>query len=104
MNRAQSFLASSIGKKVVMAITGLVLLGFVVAHMIGNLQVYLGPAVMNAYGASLREILHGAGLWIARGGLLLAVGLHIWAAWSLTRTNQKARPQGYRAKQRREST
>jgi succinate dehydrogenase / fumarate reductase cytochrome b subunit len=104
MNRAHSFLASSIGQKVVMAVTGLVLLGFVVAHMIGNLQVYLGPAVMNAYGASLREIFHGTGLWIARAGLLLAVGLHIWAAWSLTRMNQKARPQGYREKQHREST
>lgn len=104
MNRAQSFLASSIGKKVVMAVTGFLLFGFVVAHMLGNLQVYLGPAAINEYGEALREMLHGAGLWVARGGLLVAALLHVWAAWSLTRMNRKARPRGYRQKEHREST
>jgi succinate dehydrogenase / fumarate reductase cytochrome b subunit len=104
MNRAQGFVASSIGKKVVMAVTGLALLGFVVMHMIGNLQVYLGPAAINEYGVFLREVLHGTGLWIARAGLLVAAALHVWAAWSLTRMNQKARPRGYREKEHREST
>jgi succinate dehydrogenase / fumarate reductase cytochrome b subunit len=104
MNSVHNFLGSSIGKKVVMAVTGFILLGFVVAHMIGNLQVYLGPEAMNQYAVFLREMLHGTGLWIARGGLLVAVGLHIWAAWSLTRMNRKARPQGYREKDHREST
>jgi succinate dehydrogenase / fumarate reductase cytochrome b subunit len=87
-----------------MAVTGLVLLGFVLVHMIGNLQVYLGPESINAYGVFLREVLHGTGLWIARAVLLVAALLHVWAAWSLTRMNQAARPQGYREKVSREST
>lgn len=89
-------LASSIGKKVVMAVTGLILFGFVVGHMAGNLQIYLGPGPINEYGEFLRESLHGAGIWIARTGLLAAVGLHIWAATSLALQNRAARPQAYR--------
>jgi len=104
MHRAATFFGSSIGKKVVMAATGFVLFGFVVGHMLGNLQVYLGPEALNAYGEALRHILHGTGLWIARGGLLVAVFLHIWAATSLTLTNLAARPVGYREWQAREST
>jgi succinate dehydrogenase / fumarate reductase cytochrome b subunit len=96
------FLASSIGKKVVMAVTGLVLFGFVVGHMIGNLQVYLGPEALNAYAETLRKF--GPLLWAARLGLLLAVGAHIWAAWSLTRMNQEARPRGYRQRANRASS
>jgi succinate dehydrogenase / fumarate reductase cytochrome b subunit len=87
-----------------MAATGLVLYGFVVAHMVGNLQVYLGPEAINAYGEFLRHFLHGQGLWIARATLLLAVGLHVWAAVALTLSNWSARPQGYREWQAREST
>lgn len=102
--KAPSFLSSSIGKKVVMAVTGLVLYGFVIAHMAGNLQVYLGPRAMNEYAESLRALLHGAGLWIARGGLLVSVVLHIWAATSLTLESWSARPVGYRRSERREST
>lgn len=90
------FLASTIGRKVVMAATGVILFGFVVAHMAGNLQLYQGAAVMNAYGAFLHELLHGAGLWIARGVLLTAVVLHVWAAVSLTRLDLAARPVDYR--------
>jgi len=90
------FLASTIGRKVVMAATGVVLFGFVVVHMAGNLQIYQGPAVMNAYGAFLHELLHGAGLWIARAVLITAVGLHVWAAASLTRLDLAARPVDYR--------
>jgi succinate dehydrogenase cytochrome b subunit len=96
------FLASSIGKKVVMALTGFALFGFVVAHMLGNLQVYLGPAALNGYAESLRHL--GALLWVARIGLLVAAALHVWAAYSLTMMNRAARPQGYRAKEHREST
>lgn len=102
MNRAQHFLASSLGKKVVMAVTGLALFGFVVAHMIGNLQVYLGPTRLDEYGAALRKL--PALLWGLRLSLLGAAGLHVWAAYGLTRLNQKARPVGYRAKEHREST
>src|SRR5512132_281544 len=93
---AQSFFGSTIGRKIVMAATGVILFGFVVAHMAGNLQLYLGPEPMNAYAVLLRELLHGAGLWIARAILLAAVGLHVWAAVSLTRLDLAARPVDYR--------
>jgi succinate dehydrogenase / fumarate reductase cytochrome b subunit len=95
---------STIGRKVVMAVTGLILVGFVLGHMFGNLQVYLGPEAMNAYAEFLREFLHGTGLWIARAVLLLAVVLHIWAAVTLGLESRSARPQGYRVETHRAST
>jgi succinate dehydrogenase / fumarate reductase cytochrome b subunit len=104
MPRTATLLGSSIGKKVVMAVTGLVLFGFVVGHMIGNLQLFLGREALNDYAVFLRHFLHGQGLWIARAWLLVAVGLHIWAATSLTLSNWSARPVGYRLWQAREST
>jgi succinate dehydrogenase cytochrome b subunit len=104
MTRAVSFFGSTIGRKVVMALSGIVLFGFVLAHMAGNLQVYLGPHALNEYSVALHEVLHGAGLWIARAVLLAAVGLHIWAAASLTVAERAARPQGYRTVHHREST
>ena len=91
---SSSFLASTIGRKIVMAVTGVILFGFVVGHMAGNLQIYLGPSVMNEYAVFLREILHGAGLWIARAVLLAAAVLHVWAAVSLTRLDLDARVRG----------
>jgi succinate dehydrogenase / fumarate reductase cytochrome b subunit len=99
-----TFLGSSIGKKAVMAATGLVLYSFVVGHMIGNLQIYLGPNAINDYAEFLQHFLHGQGIWLARGGLLVAVALHIWAAVSLTLSNWSARPVGYREWQAVEST
>jgi succinate dehydrogenase / fumarate reductase cytochrome b subunit len=96
------FFSSSIGKKVVMAASGLVLFGFVIAHMIGNLQVYLGPVVFNGYAEKLREL--PAVLWTFRAGLLVAVVLHAWSAWSVTRVSRAARPVGYRERESREST
>ena len=96
MQRAAGFFGSTIGKKVVMATSGIVLVGFVVGHMVGNLQLYLGAEVLNAYGHFLHEMLHGAGLWIARSVILVSVGLHIWAASSLTIASRAARPVGYR--------
>lgn len=104
MNPAHAFLRSSLGLKIVMALTGVILLGFVVAHMLGNLQVYLGPEAMNAYAVALRALGHGAVLWVARAVLLVAVALHIWSAWRLTLINRAARPVGYREVERREST
>ncbi len=104
MHREATFLGSSIGKKVVMATTGLVLFGFVVGHMVGNLQVFLGAQALNEYAELLRHFLHGQGIWIARSGLLVAVALHIWAATTLTISNWSARPEGYREWQAREST
>ncbi len=91
-----AFLGSTIGRKIVMAVTGAILFGFVVGHMAGNLQLYVGPGAMNAYAVFLREFLHGSGLWIARAVLLAAVVLHVWAAVSLTRLDLAARPVEYR--------
>lgn len=76
MAKASSFLASMLGRKTVMAVTGLVGYGFVIGHMSGNLLIYLGPGPIDAYSRFLHEFLHGAGLWIARGTLLGAVVLH----------------------------
>jgi succinate dehydrogenase / fumarate reductase cytochrome b subunit len=87
-----------------MAASGLLLYGFVVGHMLGNLQVFLGPEAINAYAEFLQDFLHGQGVWIARGALLLAVALHVWAALSLTLANAAARPLGYREWQARESS
>jgi succinate dehydrogenase cytochrome b subunit len=104
MNQAPDFLGSSIGRKVVMAVTGLILFGFVLGHMIGNLQVYLGPEALNHYGVLLRQLLHGAGLWVVRAVMLTAVSFHIWAATSLTLESRRARPEGYRQRKWKEST
>jgi succinate dehydrogenase / fumarate reductase cytochrome b subunit len=99
-----SLLASTIGRKIVMAATGVILFGFVVAHMAGNLQLYLGRESMNEYAVFLREFLHGGGLWIARAVLLAAAVLHVWAAVSLTRLDLEARPVEYRDWRPAEST
>lgn len=103
MSAPGSFITSSVGRKWIMAVTGLILFGFVIVHMIGNLQIFLGPEAMNGYGEWLREIGHGSGLWIARGVLLASVLLHIWAAVSLARENREARPVGYRRLHHRSS-
>jgi succinate dehydrogenase / fumarate reductase cytochrome b subunit len=104
MSQARGFVDSTIGRKVIMAATGAILFGFVLAHMLGNLQVYLGPEAMNNYAVFLRQVLHGTGLWIARVVLLVAVVLHIWSAASLTLTSRRARPEGYRKEKWKEST
>ncbi len=104
MSQARGFVDSTIGRKVIMAVTGAILFGFVLVHMVGNLQVYLGPEAINHYGVFLREFLHGAGIWIARAVLLAAVVLHIWSATSLTLTSRRARPEGYRLEKWKEST
>lgn len=76
-----------------MAVSGLVLLGFVVGHMLGNLQIFAGPETLNAYAAKLHAL--PALLWTARIGLLIMLGLHIWAAVVLTLSNRAAREKGY---------
>ena len=96
MTSAVLYLESSVGRKLVMAVTGIVLFGFVVGHMIGNLQVYLGPAALNHYGEVLRELGHGGAIWVVRAVLLTAVGLHVWAAVTLALENRAARPERYR--------
>ena len=77
-----------------MALSGVVLTGFVLIHMTGNLLLYLGPGAINAYGEMLQS--KPALVWSARAFLLVCAALHIWAAMSLTLTNLAARPVGYR--------
>jgi succinate dehydrogenase / fumarate reductase cytochrome b subunit len=93
---------STIGKKVIMAVTGLVLVLFVIGHMAGNLQVFIGSAKMNAYAAFLKST--GELLWLVRLGLLVAVLLHILMAWQLTRIRNAARPVDYVLRQPQVST
>ena len=102
MRWALTLYRSTIGKKVIMAVTGLMLVGFVIAHMAGNLQVFVGPAKMNGYAAFLKGT--GELRWIARLGLLGAVLLHILMAWQLTRIKQRARPVDYASRQPQVST
>lgn len=99
MQKALSFVDTTIGKKVVMAVTGLVLFGFVVGHMLGNLQVFLGPEVFNDYAITMHTLGGGKPLWLARTVLLVAVALHIVMAVQLVTLSAAARPVGYRVKQ-----
>src|SRR5277367_6853657 len=95
-NRAPGFWASTVGKKIVMAVTGVMMFGFVIAHPLGNLQVFEGPAKLNAYGAFLHSI--GELLWPVRAILLIAIALHIIATVQLGLRNKRARPVGYSVK------
>ena len=78
-----------------MALTGFGLFGFVVAHLIGNLQIFLGPESINRYGAFLQGL--GELLWMARISLLVMVLLHIWAAIKISAENKAARPIAYQS-------
>lgn len=93
-----SYWNSSIGKKLIVALTGLVLVLFLAGHLTGNLLVFVGPEAFNDYAELLHHALHGAGVWIARIGLLTCVTLHIVATIQLTRENKAARtPYAYDA-------
>ncbi len=96
------FYGSAIAKKWIMALTGIMLLGFVLFHMVGNLKIYLGQEDIDHYAEWLRDIGEPAlprtvFLWILRGGLITAFALHIHAAYSLTRMNHRARPVKYQS-------
>ncbi|MEI6180652.1 MAG: succinate dehydrogenase cytochrome b subunit [Chloroflexales bacterium] len=85
---------TSVGKKVIMALTGFILVGFIAFHMYGNTKLYMGPDVFNAYASGLRDLGHPVLgyehlLWIARVVLLSSVVLHIWSATALTAQSQK---------------
>jgi succinate dehydrogenase / fumarate reductase cytochrome b subunit len=96
MQRSLTLYDASIGKKAVVALTGIVLFGFVIAHMLGNLQVFLGREALNGYARSLQAL--GALLWVARLVLLASVIAHIVASLQLVREAQAARPVAYRYK------
>jgi succinate dehydrogenase / fumarate reductase cytochrome b subunit len=108
-NRLLALWNSVIGKKVVMAVTGAVLILFVIAHMVGNLKLFSGPEEINAYSRFLREVGwpelgYGQLLWIVRGVLFICAILHITAATQLTILNQQARPVGYELRKNVETT
>ena len=93
---------TAVGKKYAMAISGLMLVGFVIAHMVGNLKMYLGQKDFDHYAEFLRDLLvpilpRTVLLWLLRFGLLAAVGVHIHAAYSLTVLNRKARSVKYQS-------
>jgi succinate dehydrogenase / fumarate reductase, cytochrome b subunit len=98
-----SFYKSTVGKKAIMAVTGLIGVGYVVLHMAGNLQAFAGREKINAYSA----LLHGPGvelLWVARVVLIVAVILHVLSAYQLTQQARAARPVGYEKRDPQVST
>ena len=100
--RPARFLASTNGKKIVMAVTGVILFGFVIGHMLGNLQFFEAPEKIDAYGRFLKSVPEL--LWGVRIVLLLSVLLHIWASIGLALKNNSARPKGYARKTNTVST
>lgn len=87
----ESYWSSSIGKKLVVAITGLFLVLFLAGHLIGNLVVFMGPEPFNAYAYFLHHMLHGVGIWLFRIGMLVILAAHIIATIALTIQNRAAR-------------
>lgn len=105
---SRTFWASTVGKKTIMAVSGLLMLGYLVAHVMGNLKVFFGPKEFNAYGHWLRTmgepVLHYEwGLWIVRVVLLAAVVLHGVCAYQLSKRDLQARPTKYVHRRRRAS-
>ncbi len=96
MNPLQRMFSSTVGRKHLMAVSGLLLILFVIVHMAGNLQFFLGKDALNAYGHFLKS--QPLLLWGARLGLLALAAVHVWAAVSLARINRQARPRGYHAR------
>lgn len=98
MNRLRLLWDSSVGKKIVMAVTGLIWVAYLITHVLANLLVFQGPGKINAYSA----VLHGTGgaLWAARLVLIVALVLHVVAAVQLSARQQEARPDDYAAGRR----
>jgi len=100
---------STIGKKYVMAVTGLIWFGYLIVHLWGNLKIYAGPTFLNEYGGFLRTVADAffgfSGLlWLARLILIPAFVVHIWAAIQLTARDRASRPRGYAMRRNLEST
>jgi len=87
------FCHSSVGRKMIVAVTGVILILFVIGHLLGNLQIFLGPQWINAYSQHLRDL--GPLLWLIRGFLLITVILHIYFTILLAIENRRARPEPY---------
>ena len=97
-----TFYRSSVGKKMIVAITGVILILFVVGHLLGNLQIFLGPDWINGYSQHLRDL--GPLLWAIRIFLLAAVTIHIYATIQLAIENRRARPVPYIEKEHVKAT
>ncbi|MEP6822810.1 MAG: succinate dehydrogenase cytochrome b subunit, partial [Chthoniobacterales bacterium] len=97
MTQISAFHRSSIGKKYIVAITGVIMIGFIIGHLLGNLQIFLGPDWVNGYAEHLREL--GPLLWLVRGILLITVVLHIYYTIKLAIENKRARPKNYARKE-----
>ena len=91
-----NFFCSTIGRKILMAVTGLILIGFVIGHLVGNLQIFSVPDHINGYAHFLQGL--GPLLWAFRLGMLALIGIHVWAATTLTLENHAARDVGYTVK------
>jgi succinate dehydrogenase / fumarate reductase cytochrome b subunit len=102
MNIITNLFKSSLGKKYIMAITGFFMFVFVIGHLVGNLQVFLGPEAINRYGHFLQSNIEL--LWPVRVILILLLILHIWAASKLSLENRAARPERYQVYQSLGST
>jgi len=102
MHRLRAFYGSMVGKKVVMGVTGLIGIGFVIVHSLGNLLVFRGPAAINSYSHFLKST--GELLWALRVVLIVAVILHLIAAVQLTRQSRAARTIGYTKYERQVAT
>jgi succinate dehydrogenase / fumarate reductase, cytochrome b subunit len=89
MNPVGSLFGTSIGRKILIAVTGIILIGFVIVHLVGNLQVFSSPDAINGYAHFLHAT--GPSLWIGRIVLILSAAIHIWAATALTLENRRAR-------------
>jgi succinate dehydrogenase / fumarate reductase cytochrome b subunit len=97
MGRLRLFWDSTVGKKIVMGVTGLIMVAFVIAHMVGNLQIFVGAAKINAYSHFLHHTIAEL-LWVVRIVLLVAVVLHVVSAIQLTRRDRAARQVAYARK------
>ena len=102
MNHLSAFYKSSIGRKYIVGITGAILVGFIIGHLLGNLQIFLGPEYINSYAEKLRAL--GVLLWVIRAFLLVAVVLHIYFTIRLAIDNRKARPVPYARKEHVKAT
>jgi succinate dehydrogenase / fumarate reductase cytochrome b subunit len=87
----ETYWSSSIGKKLVVAITGIGLVLFLAGHLAGNLVVFMGPEPFNQYAYFLHHMLHGVGIWLFRVAMLVMIAAHIIATIALTRQNKLAR-------------
>jgi len=94
MSALTAIFTTTIGRKVIMALTGIVLVLFVLGHMVGNLLIFAGPDAINAYAYQLHSM-PPALLWAIRLFLLACAALHVWMAVLLTLASRRARPQSY---------